>query len=83
MGYSPRGRKESDMTEQLHSLRNNSGRELFITILISLMRLWAGSVTYLCHTPSYVGLGTKKELMVELSKSGVVEVSLLLHTVNS
>ena len=63
-----------------HSLRNDSSRELFITILISLMRLWAGSVTYLCHTSSYVGLGTKKELMVELSKSGVVEVSLLLHT---
>ena len=49
----------------LEESRNSSNRKSsFVTILISLMRLWAGSVTYLCHAPSYVGLGTEKELMV-------------------
>lgn len=60
----PKGGLKAGSHGNLEESRNSSSRESFVTILISLMRLWAGSVTYLCHAPSYVGLGTEKELIV-------------------
>ena len=36
MGYSPRGRKESDTTEQLHS-QGHAGEELLASAVVSLM----------------------------------------------
>lgn len=61
----PKGGLKAGSHGNLEESRNISSREsLFVTILISLMRLWVGSVTYLCHAPSYVGLGREKELIV-------------------